>query len=309
MDPILFNNSVLSFAGSTREIKFGKSTTLQKNEKKYGTIQSFSGTWTLNNLVSYSLLIGYNGLILANIDCIFNVTRSVVNYFNPSDILDLKFVNIGGNSTLGQYLQYRRPNSQGWGLNLISQNYLQLDRYTLLSGNGYLENKNALLIARSTATNGVNLVTAENCLDQPEDDNLPILISDLALSLFILAPGGCLVCRSSETMGKISASILYMLSFAFEELMLIKPATIDPKSHLQYIIGINRRPNIEKILNTLEGMVLNDEFYLPKMAKKFTEWLTKINNEIQEIKKAKIEIRDIHGFIYKFRIPMIGDHF
>lgn len=307
MDPLLFNNQVPIFSLAKRtEIKLGKELDMSKNKKQYGETLPATGSFTLDNLINYSSLIGYNGLIYSNLDCVFNITQSRVTYFSPTDLTDFKFINIGGQSTIGQFLQYRRPNSQGWGLNLISQNYLQLDRYTLLSGGNYLENKQSLMLALATATDGVNLVTAENCLDGSEDNNLKILISDLALCLLVLAPTGNLVCKSSQTRGKISAIVLYLLSFAFENIILFKPATLDNKSDLQYIIGINRKLEISKVVDIFNSMAMGN-YYNLKLSKKFTDWLTEANNQIQGSKQSNINLPDIHGFIYKFRIPMIGD--
>ena len=149
-------------------------------------------------------------------------------------------------------------------------------------------------------------MTAENCLDQSEDNNLKILISDLALALYVLAPYGNLVCRCSQTFGKVTANILYLLSFGFESLVLFKPSTIDNKSNLQYIIGINRKLDIEKLKDIFTGMALGNIFNI-KLPKKFTDWLIEVNEQIQNSRQTNVDIFDIHGFIYKFRIPMMGD--
>lgn len=73
--------------------------------------------------VGRSIFLDRAGLKLANIDRIFNVTLSTVTYCNQQDPGHFLFVDLaGGPGAFTQYIQYRRPNSLGWGITLKGYN-------------------------------------------------------------------------------------------------------------------------------------------------------------------------------------------
>ena len=69
--------------------------------------------------VGRSIFLDRAGIKLANIDRVFNVTLSKVSYIKQQDMEHLFYVDLaGGPGAFTQYIQYRRPNSRGWGITI-----------------------------------------------------------------------------------------------------------------------------------------------------------------------------------------------
>ena len=89
-----------------------------KTSNKVGR-RNFNDEVNPTGRIGHSIFIDRAGLKLANIDRVFNVTRSRVSYLSQHDYNFLSYADLcGGPGAFTQYIQYRRPKSFGFGITL-----------------------------------------------------------------------------------------------------------------------------------------------------------------------------------------------
>ena len=213
--------------------------------------------------------IGRAGLKLANMDAVFNLSRSDDTFRDPVDIRPFSFCDLaGGPGAFTQYLQYRRPRSDGYGMSLETEkkgcawDLSQIDtlRFNVLKGadgSGDLIKNYYWTIDEIRKNNpvGVDLVVSDGFIKEDatvtfedylneEIANLNLLICELGIGLNILKEGRDMVCKVSDTLRPIMAEVLLVLCAAFENVCLFKPMTSRPANAEKYIICKSRRRDI-----------------------------------------------------------------
>jgi cap1 methyltransferase len=223
------------------------------------------------NIGNYSGLkwIGRAGLKLANIDAIFNLSNSNSTFRDPIDVRPFNFVDLaGGPGAFTQYLQYRRPRSEGWGMSLETEkkgcawelSQLDTSRFNILKGadgSGDIIKNYYWTIQEihAKAGNRIDLVVSDGFIKEDatvtfedyineEVINLSLLICELGIGINILKEGRDLICKVSDTLRPITAEVLFVLTLAFEKVCLFKPMTSRAANAEKYVICQTRRKDV-----------------------------------------------------------------
>lgn len=90
-----------------------------KNSNTKVSRRNFNDEVSPAGRIGHSIFVDRAGLKLANIDRVFNITRSRVSYLNQHDYDFFSYADLcGGPGAFTQYIQYRRPRSFGFGITL-----------------------------------------------------------------------------------------------------------------------------------------------------------------------------------------------
>ena len=247
----------------------------QRQDKVSTRIQRISRELNpAEKILTYSGIrwIGRAGLKMANIDAIFNLSKSDSTFREPVDLRTLAFVDIaGGPGGFTQYLQYRRPRSEGWGMSLETEkkgcawelSLLNMSRFNILKGadnsGDIIKNYYWMIEEVNRRSSGIDLVVSDGFIKEDatvtfkdylneELINLNLLVCELGIGLNILKEGRDMVCKVSDTLRPVMAEILFVLTIAFEKVCLFKPMTSRPANAEKYIICQNRRKDISDSL-------------------------------------------------------------
>lgn len=252
------------------------------------------------------------GLILANIDAVFNITRSLASYLEPVDLTMLRYAcileeNNGGGEV--QYLQYRRPNSIGWGLTgdkgTWSKSAINLERFNIKFGKS-LDNK-----AKYKELIDDVLHRSPEGLDFVFVDTQDRIFG-LGIAIEVLAVTGNLVARVDLE----HPEYIYLASKNFERVTLFKPV-LSGNLGDAYLICEKR---IEHIDNGFNELILKPETPV-KISKNFKIWFDEFAegflSEQLEVWKTleqalnggvlEVPLYDLHQSIIVMKIPMFGD--
>jgi 23S rRNA U2552 (ribose-2'-O)-methylase RlmE/FtsJ len=253
--------------------------------------------------------IGRAGLKLANLDAIFHLSKSDDTFTEPVDIRPFSFVDLaGGPGAFTQYLQYRRPRSQGWGMSLTTEikgcawelNLIDNTRFTVLKGADETGNLItnyywAIDAIKKDNPNGVDLVVADGFIKDDvsstfedykneEVTNMNLILCELGIGLNTVKENCDMVCKVTDTLRPTTAEALYALSLAFEKVCLFKPMTSRPANAEKYIICKRRRKNIDfaaRIFAAYYEQISNGYIaqpVLPSLPSEFEDKLIQSNN-------------------------------
>lgn len=272
---------------------------------------------------------------LANIDAVFNVSGDVFSFDRKSSTNNLTFCDVAaGPGGFTQYLQYRYPNSIGYGMTLRSKNLdwntslLNMQRFTPFYGadnNGdlYKSWQQFVDFVLKQQPKGVDLVTADGGFDVEEGGDRTLLQKQEFLSSRLLVVqslvgiactrvGGNFVLKVFDTVTQISAQVLYLLSQCFEQLTMFKPVTSRPANAERYLICQGRRTNIQPYYNILAetARAYTNEQYLSSIFESvlpeyFTSWLVRANT--QSIERQLISTQRI--LLYMQGRPLVIERY
>ena len=210
-----------------------------------------------------------SGTKLANIDAIFNLTNTMSNHFAQNSEGTFTFCDIaGGPGAWSQYLQFRWPTSQGYGITLRedknkglnwSTRNLDMDRFVEyygpegsdLSGDLFVHAANFADFVKQKYTRGVDLVVCDGGLDDTGEEefqetvNSRLIFSEIYSSLLCLKSGGHLVLKVYDLVTKFSIDFVRILYWCFDELHIFKPMSSRPANSERYIVGRRRKDNID----------------------------------------------------------------
>jgi 23S rRNA U2552 (ribose-2'-O)-methylase RlmE/FtsJ len=268
--------------------------------------------------IGNSIFINRAAIKLANIDAVHKISRPGqtcdITFENKSIDEHLTYCDIAaGPGSFTQYLQYRFPNSHGYGITLRhptldwSVNYIDMKRFEAFYGTDGKDGKGTgdlyvnwlpfINFVASKHPEGVDLVTGDGGLDvQDRSDKNEVRKQEFKSSRLLLAqtivgikcvrPGGNFVVKVFDTVTTISAHTLYILAQCFHKILIFKPVSSRPANSERYIICINRHRNIEsyyQILAKAANTYTNEQFlstlFLETPASTFMDWLTKTNNQ------------------------------
>jgi 23S rRNA U2552 (ribose-2'-O)-methylase RlmE/FtsJ len=209
------------------------------------------------------------GLKMANIDAIYHLTGHITGpTLNQDTDSNFHYLDLAsGPGAFAEYLQWRRPTSQGFGMTLSAESSatvknqkldwkvdrLDLDRFKILygsdnTGNLYT-NWDWLINFVLSQGDGIDLVTADGGFDvesSPDYSRQEYLTSRLLLTELLIAisccqTGGNIMIKVFDTVTSISAQTLFLAACCFESISLFKPISSRPANSERYLIGWSRR--------------------------------------------------------------------
>lgn len=269
------------------------------------------------------------GIKLANIDAVFNLTKSKRTFLQPIDTTPLRYFDLcGGPGSFERIIQYIRPISVGYGISLKTDvvgcvwdvKNIDMDKFKIVEGKDgtgdIIKNRNWLIERYHP---DFDLVLADGFIrgeeSQEENDaskkkteenyrleeliNLNLIICECDIGMRLTKPGGNFLCKVADTLRGTMAEVIYLLSMAFEKICLFKPDSSRPASAEKYIICLNRKPNIQRISVVFDAYYQNIEtgaVVLPLLGElnpNFVEKFTRANNFFLEKQQREIfKIRD-----------------
>lgn len=250
---------------------------------------------------------------LANIDAIYHLTGDDIQYDKFQSDSEYTFVDIAsGPGSFTQYLQWRLPKSYGYGMTLKgpldwNAKIIDADRFEMIygkSGTGdlYLEFEYFINYVNKNAGK-VDLVVGDGGFDtetglMQEFASSRLLLIQCLIGIALTRPGGFFVVKVFDTITLISAQVIYLLSQAFDEVVIFKPLSSRPANAERYLIcrSRNESDSSTKILMqaaneySLRSKMLT-RIFENDLPKEFVKWLLN-QNELsitrQEIATQKI---------------------
>ena len=264
--------------------------------------------------IGTSIFANRAGVKLANIDAVHQLSGTV---FTPSHLTDSREFTFcdaaGGPGSFTQYLQYRYPNSHGYGITLAQVPGLdwnnrvvdetRFDRYYGPSNSGdlYLEAPNYINYVLSKLPDGVDLVVADGGFEvddeaassgaadpskfqQQEFLSSRLLLSEAMVAVACCKAGGNAVIKVFDTVTKWSAELILLLAQCFERILLFKPISSRPASGEQYLLCMSRRMAVKNYYDILASNYrqYTAETYSSSVIQQyipdgFRDWLTSSN--------------------------------
>ncbi len=265
--------------------------------------------------IGKSIFITRAAVKLANIDAVHKITPDVFTLDKQRSNKPFTFCDVAaGPGSFTQYLQYRFPNSIGYGITLSNvkgldwnKSVIDMNKFTPFygddnTGNLYTHWKNFSNYVLEKQPSGVDLVVADGGFETDIHSEQEFLSSRLILCESIIGInctkiGGDFVLKVFDTVTDISAQTLYILSMCFDFITLFKPVSSRPANAEKYLLCKTKRPNtalfsqlLENVLNAYTDTRMINSFlnYLPD---NFTDWLTEENTN--GVKEQSLAVKDI----------------
>lgn len=288
---------------------------------------------------------------LSNIDAIYNLTQHLGGYINFTTPGRFVYADLaGGPGSFTQYIQWRRPDSIGFGITLknpVGGEKEKLDwDYTIIdqprfhpyygednSGNLYTNYEGFVNYVKESNNTDLFLVTADGGFNVEDTNDYArqefissrLILTECLTAVMLLNQGGSFVCKVFDTVTKISADTIYMMSCCFDELIMFKPVSSRPANSERYLICRGRKSSVQ-IQPYIESMRMAVKLYTDKMMvssfidklpEEFTNWLIQSNDESmdRQIKTGENIIKiskgekvilvqyDIHKCFQYWKIP------
>lgn len=271
--------------------------------------------------IGRSIFMNRAAVKLANIDAVFNISGETFSFDSKSSVNKITFCDVAaGPGGFTQYLQYRYPNSTGYGMTLRNKNLdwnvelVNMRQFTSFygsdnTGNLYTGWEQFIDFVLKQELKGVNLVTADGGFDIEEGGNRTYLQKQEFLSSRLLVVqsligigctriGGNFVLKVFDTVTEISGQVIYILGQCFDALTMFKPVTSRPANAERYLICRGRRADVHLYYDILAeaSRAYTDERYLSSMFESalpddFTSWLIRANT--QSIERQLISAQHI----------------
>lgn len=259
--------------------------------------------------IGRSIFINRAAVKLANIDAVHHITNHVFTFNNKQTDKPFTFCDVAaGPGGFTQYLQYRFPNSKGYGMTLRheqldwSTRFLDMSRFFPHygpdnTGNLYHHWKYFIDTVLKEQPNGVDLVTADGGFDLEDGMDKTLLHRQEFLSSRLLVTqalvglgcnkvGGNFVLKVFDTVTNLSAQVIYLLSKCYSKVTIFKPVTSRPANAERYLLCMDRNANITDMFNLLSSAAntYTDDSYLnnifaENLPNDFIKWLTEINDD------------------------------
>lgn len=267
-----------------------------------------------------SIFINRAAIKLANIDAIFDVGKGNsenssqrFTLLEPQSEKDFTFCDIAaGPGGFTQYLQYRYPKSQGFGMTLVSvphlnwnTNKLDMDRFKVTNGkddtgNLYTNWDDIVnLVLDETENFGVDFVVGDGGIETEGRDreqeylSTRLFIVQCLVATCVCKTGGDACVKVFSAVNAATAHVIYIMSYIFEKVYIFKPATSRPANAERYVVFKNMsNENQELVCDILkEANVDNVISIVDSVDEDFEKWLKEEN--IKDIRNQYKAIRDI----------------
>lgn len=122
-------------------------------------------------------------------------------------------------------------------------------------GTGNLYHIENLEYVNTHFENCIDFITADGGFDysidfnKQEENSLNLIFSEICFALMMQKKGGSFVLKVFDLFSSASFELIYLLSYLYEQVFIMKPSTSRPANSEKYIICINFRmvPNLNKI--------------------------------------------------------------
>jgi cap1 methyltransferase len=241
------------------------------------------------------------GIKLGNIDALYNVTgirESMTRELYPENNPIFYFLDLaGGPGSWIEYLFFRVPKCQGLGMTLKSMDYyphiIKDSRFSPIYGDGsgdlYTQYRDIIKEASLKTPTNFNLVTADGGFETEynlqEWMTSKLLLIEAYLGIILTRKEGNFIMKIFDANLDITAQIIYMVSFFFENTNIIKLASSRPANSERYVVFVNRKDTNEELINPMKNAIeeiMDKDIYAKSLIKElpsdFTKWLTEINN-------------------------------
>ena len=265
--------------------------------------------------IGRSIFINRAAVKLANLDAVHHVSGEIFTFDGKTSDKAFTFCDVAaGPGGFTQYMQYRFPNSKGYGMTLRhekldwSTKSLDMTKFSPFygpdnTGNLYTNWEHFIKFILTNELGGVDLVTGdggfdlEDTMDSPEarQDRKTLLHRQEFLSSRLLLTqaivgisctkiGGNFVVKVFDTV-TICAHILFVLSQCFERILVFKPVSSRPANAERYVICMGRKPNIQIYYQLMAEAARNYQettyltsLFVEDLPIEFQGWLTTNNN-------------------------------
>jgi|688.fasta_scaffold182577_2 23S rRNA U2552 (ribose-2'-O)-methylase RlmE/FtsJ len=244
--------------------------------------------------IGYSIFKNRAGVKLANIDAVLNITKKSGFTFDKKQSSDnFTFCDIAsGPGAFTQYLQYRYPNSKGYGITIRHEfndwntKILNMNNFTPYygpdnSGDLYTNCLNFIEFVKEKEPNGVDLVTGDGAFDNTYDNleefnSSRLLLTQIIIGIDCTKINGNFVVKVLDTVNEFSAQLIYILSLCFKSILLFKPCSSRPASSERYLVCLNRNEQVFSYLSILKNALpyYNNNDYLKSI---FSDDLSKVD--------------------------------
>ena len=258
----------------------------------YAKIRNLSNPF---EFIGYSIFKNRAGVKLANIDAVLNITKKLGFTFDKKQSSDnFTFCDIAsGPGAFTQYLQYRFPNSKGYGITIRhkfndwNHKILNMNNFTPYygpddSGDLYTNCLNFIDFVKQKEPNGVDLVTGDGAFDNTYDNleelnSSRLLLTQIIIGIDCTKISGNFVVKVLDTVNEFSAQLIYILSLCFNSICLFKPCSSRPASSERYLICLNRKEQVFSYLSILKNALpyYTDNLYLKNI---FSDNLPSVDN-------------------------------
>lgn len=245
---------------------------------------------------------------LTNIDAIYKLTGDNISWDNLHNYENFTFCDIAaGPGGFTHYIQWRCPNSYGYGITLKEPTfldwkgkYIDFKRFDKYYGNDktgdlYKHWGNFINHVLKNEPEGVNLVMGDGGFDLEGDVNLMphqeflssrLLAAQIIVGIKATKIGGNFIVKIFDSVTELSGQLIYLLSLCFEKIIPFKASSSRPANSERYLICLTRLSNINTSYTIISSMLndYTDDIYLDSCIDKnlipndFNEWLTYWNN-------------------------------
>ncbi len=157
-------------------------------------------------------------------------------------------------------------------------------------------------------TSDVKYVPLDVNFDEEERINIPVHLGHLICALMCLSKGGTMILKEFTLFEASSVSMLYIMSYCFKQLKIVKPETSRPANSEIYVVGIDYKKNLtpiqmDKLMNVMNYIrFLNTEagspalFTMSDIPRRFVEKLSEIEKKLVDSQLSKLD-RNLDLFI------------
>ncbi len=216
-----------------------------------------------------------------------------------------------------EYLQWRKPNSDGFGISLKggldwSTKMIDMKKFKVSwgetkyggdgTGNLYTNSKAFAQEVRAKYLEGVDLAMADGGFDVDQGDfdkqefwSARLILTELLVSLMTLKPGGTFVCKIFDSVTKITADILYMAALSFQKIWSFKPISSRPANAERYLVCTNfkgfNNSLVKQIIQVLQQVNKNHTStkrvtsFVKTLPADFLKWMKEQNQRSMERQK------------------------
>lgn len=250
--------------------------------------------------IGQSIFFDHQAVELANLDAVYHITNHIFTFDNKTSDKIFTFCDIASkNNSFTQYLQYRFPQSRGYGLGLTQPDsrIFDINRFFPFyggdnTGDLYTNWDSFISHLNQYEADGVDLIVANTDITN-EDTSISkyqeflssrALIIQALIGISCNKNGGNLVIKLFDTVTNFSAQIIFILAQCYENILLFKPCSSRPDNAERYLICRHRQPETQSYQVLLSDAIAQytDTMYLTSIFAEplpfeFETWLTDLN--------------------------------
>jgi len=277
--------------------------------------------------IGNSIFMSRAAVKLANIDSVYQINAHLGNIYAPQSDGRFSFCDIaGGPGAFSEYLFWRFPEAYGYGITLREARGLEWDPKLIKSprfepvwgeddsGNLFTQWEFFERRIKENYSDGVDLAVADGGfgltgknLRRKEFLSSRLITVEFYLGFACIREGGSFVCKVFDTVTEYMYHITYILSLAFDEIIMFKPVSSRPANEERYLVCKGRRRDIKVPSDLFKQIIgeFSDENFLSSIVPEkiglpndYLAWMDEQNrlsihrqtyyvNEIIEVSRGK----------------------